>query len=182
MSSEKTSLRKKYILVRQNIPEIKKIQYDNQIIDNLDNLLPAQKKVAIFNAKIHEINLNNLINLRPDIKFLFPRITHNKILDFHLIRNTHDFIYNKIYKLYEPDPTCFRFVPDIIICPMLSFDKYKHRLGYGGGYYDNTIAHLKQQYNLKTMGVAYEIQACKKLPNLDHDIVLDNIVTETTCY
>ena len=178
MIAEKTLLRQKYALTRRNISEIEKIKYDNQIIENLSKLLTKGQKVAIFNPKIHEINLMNLMNFRNDITFLFPRIANNKILDFCLTKNSYDFIYNKIFKLYEPDPTCLTFIPDIIICPLLSFDKNKHRLGYGGGYYDRTIEKLRKRYKITTIGVAYNIQQHQKLPNLDHDIALDNIVTE----
>ena len=178
MLTEKNLLRKKYISIRENIPEIIKIQYDNQITEHLAKLLAKGQKVAIFNPKIHEINLMNLMNFRNDITYLFPRIANNKILDFCLIKNSYDFIYNKIFKLYEPDPTCLTFIPNIIICPLLSFDKNKHRLGYGGGYYDRTVAKLRKEYQITTIGVAYNVQQHKKLPNLDHDIALDNIVTE----
>jgi len=68
--------------------------------------------------------------------------------------------------------------PDLILCPMLSFDIRGHRLGYGGGFYDRTIAQLKKKV-LYTLGCAYSEQvSTKNLPVGKYDKPLDAVATE----
>lgn len=68
--------------------------------------------------------------------------------------------------------------PDIIIVPLLAFDRKGHRLGYGGGYYDATLKSLRIKKNVVSVGWAYAQQAVLfNLPAEDHDEVLDYVIT-----
>jgi 5-formyltetrahydrofolate cyclo-ligase len=69
--------------------------------------------------------------------------------------------------------------PDIILTPLLAFDRHGHRLGYGGGHYDRTFARLE---GAQKVGFAYDMQRRKKLPALEHDVKLDMVVTEKKVY
>lgn len=70
-------------------------------------------------------------------------------------------------------------VPNVVWAPMLAFDRAGYRLGYGGGYYDATIAHLrKKNPYLLAIGVAFAFQEVEALPREPHDAKLDMIVTE----
>ena len=76
--------------------------------------------------------------------------------------------------------------PQIMIVPMLMFDREFFRLGYGGGYYDKTIIKLKKHFQKQnfffiTVGLAYSAQEINKLPREKHDMNLDYIVTEKEC-
>jgi len=66
--------------------------------------------------------------------------------------------------------------PDIIILPLLGFDKHGTRLGYGGGYYDRTLAALPKRPRL--IGFAFALQELDLIPRGAHDVPLDAIVTE----
>ena len=68
--------------------------------------------------------------------------------------------------------------PDLILVPMLAFDARGHRLGYGGGFYDRTIAALRARRPLVALGLAYAGQELPEVPDGDHDMRLDGIVTE----
>ena len=83
----------------------------------------------------------------------------------------------------EPLKTQISILPQILVVPMLSFDKELYRLGYGGGYYDKTINFLKKYFKKErkffiTIGLAYSIQEEKKIPKEKHDMKLDYIITE----
>ena len=74
-------------------------------------------------------------------------------------------------------------LPQILVVPMLSFDRELYRLGYGGGYYDKSINILKKHFQNEkiffiTIGLAYSIQEEKKIPREKHDMRLDYIITE----
>ena len=66
--------------------------------------------------------------------------------------------------------------PDIIIVPLLGFDKRGTRLGYGGGYYDRTFDKLSKRPRL--VGIAFAAQELDEIPRDAHDIPLDIIITE----
>lgn len=69
--------------------------------------------------------------------------------------------------------------PDLLLIPLLAFDGRGHRLGYGKGYYDRTIAHLKQAGRpLRAVGLAYDGQRVATLPADRHDQPLDAVLTE----
>jgi 5-formyltetrahydrofolate cyclo-ligase len=69
--------------------------------------------------------------------------------------------------------------PDILLCPLLSYDLDGYRLGYGGGFYDRTIKQLKNSETTISIGCCYSEQLFDgKLPREKHDMPLDGIVTE----
>lgn len=69
-------------------------------------------------------------------------------------------------------------VPDVLIVPLLAFDREGWRLGYGGGFYDRTIECLRMDRKILTVGIAGSIQGFTALPHDDHDQQLDAVVTE----
>ena len=84
---------------------------------------------------------------------------------------------------YEPSLRNETVLPQIIIVPMLMFDRKLNRLGYGGGYYDKSIFSLKQYFHRQkksffAIGLAYSEQETKNIPYESHDQKLDFIVTE----
>jgi 5-formyltetrahydrofolate cyclo-ligase len=69
--------------------------------------------------------------------------------------------------------------PNWLIIPLLAFDRAGGRLGYGGGYYDRTLALLgRNNPNLIGIGVAYAAQEIAQVPTGPHDIRLPAIATE----
>ena len=68
--------------------------------------------------------------------------------------------------------------PKLVLVPLLGFDPAGHRLGYGGGYYDRTLAALRGQGPVLAVGMAYELQALDSALAQDHDAMLDWIVSE----
>jgi 5-formyltetrahydrofolate cyclo-ligase len=97
------------------------------------------------------------------------------------------FIKEKLQKsylgTYEPLRTNKTIFPQVIIVPMLMFDRKLNRLGYGAGYYDKSILNLKRYFNKKqknfiTIGLAYSEQETRSIPYESHDQKLDFIVTE----
>ncbi len=70
-------------------------------------------------------------------------------------------------------------IPEIVLVPLLAFDRKGYRLGYGGGFYDRTIA-LFQEKNRKCafIGFAYAAQQVKEVPIGEFDLPLQAIMTE----
>lgn len=83
------------------------------------------------------------------------------------------------YGISVPVPDAEELVPDLVLVPMLAFDREGHRLGYGGGYYDRTIAGLRERGDVLAVGLAFSGQVRDDLPVGPHDMHLDWIVTES---
>jgi len=82
------------------------------------------------------------------------------------------------YGVMQPAPKQKWVKPNIIIVPLLAFDRHGYRLGYGGGYYDATLAALRKKKNVVAVGVGYSQQAVIfNLPREDHDQRMDWIIT-----
>ena len=67
-------------------------------------------------------------------------------------------------------------IPDVVISPLVGFDAGCFRLGYGGGFYDRTLASLKRRP--RVIGVGYEMARMATIHPQTHDIAMDVIVTE----
>ncbi len=79
----------------------------------------------------------------------------------------------------EPLRTAALVTPDIVLLPLLAYGRDGHRLGYGGGFYDRTLASLRKQGEIFACGVAYSGQEVPTLPTDRFDEKLDGVLTET---
>ncbi|SAL77880.1 5-formyltetrahydrofolate cyclo-ligase [Caballeronia peredens] len=73
-------------------------------------------------------------------------------------------------------------VPELLLIPCVGFDSARYRLGYGGGYYDRTLAAWPGAARPATIGIAFEAGKCGALPREAHDMPLDAVVTESAVY
>jgi 5-formyltetrahydrofolate cyclo-ligase len=80
--------------------------------------------------------------------------------------------------ILEPSPAMAELIPDIMLVPCAAFDRLGHRIGYGAGHYDFTLAHLRKAKPITTVGVAFAAQEIKAVPALAHDVALDYVLTE----
>ena len=77
-----------------------------------------------------------------------------------------------------PPKTEENLTPDILLVPMIGFDENCNRLGYGGGYYDRTLAKLRTTKEITVIGIVYNVQKTDKFKIESHDQEMDFIVTE----
>ncbi|HWK94008.1 MAG TPA: 5-formyltetrahydrofolate cyclo-ligase [Pseudolabrys sp.] len=78
----------------------------------------------------------------------------------------------------EPMPEAPEVKPDILLVPLVCFDRGGQRIGYGAGYYDRTIANLRAIKPIKTIGIAFAMQEIPQVPATEHDQRLDFVLTE----
>ena len=77
-----------------------------------------------------------------------------------------------------PLETAPELLPDVLLVPMLAFDRKGYRLGYGGGFYDRTLEKLRELKKVVAIGVAYHAQMVEEVPVGIHDAPLDWVMTE----
>ena len=83
-----------------------------------------------------------------------------------------------VWGIREPKPEAPEVFPDILIVPLLAFDRAGHRIGYGAGYYDMTIARLRGMKPVIALGIAYAAQEIAAVPATPRDSPLDLVLTE----
>ncbi len=76
------------------------------------------------------------------------------------------------------DPDAPEVDPDILLVPLLAFDRAGYRIGYGAGYYDMTIARLRSLKTITAVGIAFAAQEVPEIPKTPHDERLDLVLTE----
>jgi 5-formyltetrahydrofolate cyclo-ligase len=81
--------------------------------------------------------------------------------------------------LREPVADAPEIFPDILLVPLAAFDRAGHRIGYGAGYYDMTIARLRALRPVTAIGVAYAMQEAPEVPADERDARLDLVLTES---
>ena len=112
---------------------------------------------------------------------LLPVIDKNNRMNFFSWKKN-DVLFVNEFGILEPTKTIVK-IPDIILVPILAFDKNKYRLGYGKGFYDRYLnKYLKQFKNILTVGVAFSFQRHHKLPINHNDFKLNFIITEKGIY
>jgi 5-formyltetrahydrofolate cyclo-ligase len=80
--------------------------------------------------------------------------------------------------ILEPSPAASELVPDIMLVPLAAFDRAGHRIGYGAGHYDYTLAHLRKAKAIVAIGLAFAAQEVDAVPALPHDVALDYVLTD----
>jgi 5-formyltetrahydrofolate cyclo-ligase len=81
------------------------------------------------------------------------------------------------FRIPEPAADSLVVRPTVVLAPLLAFDAAGHRLGYGRGYYDRTIAQLRSIGAVAAIGLAFEEQEVSKVPAEQHDERLDWILS-----
>jgi 5-formyltetrahydrofolate cyclo-ligase len=83
-----------------------------------------------------------------------------------------------VWGIREPLPEAPEVDPDILLVPMLAFDRAGQRIGYGAGYYDMSILRLRSVKSVLAVGIAFAAQEIPHVPATPRDAPLDLVLTE----
>ena len=83
-----------------------------------------------------------------------------------------------VWGIRQPTADAPEVMPDIVLTPLTAFDRCGHRVGYGAGYYDMTIAKLRALKSIIAIGLAFAVQEVAEVPNTPRDARLDLVLTE----
>lgn len=172
-SEQKRQLRQKMSLLRKSLPSL-------QLAPSLSNkILPfqASRIVAGYWPMAQEIDVRPLLfsALEQGKKCVLPVVVRqNAPLVFRQWQSG-DALEEGLHRTVHPFADQPVLQPDLIFVPLLAFDQMGGRLGFGGGYYDRTMATLESV----RVGVAYDEQEVDRVPMDSFDQRLDWIVTPT---
>ena len=181
---QKNILRKKYFNLRKK----KYYEIDKEFFSPLlsfikSNFIKKNLKLALYYPTSFEINVLKLLENQymNNKNILLPVIEENNRMNFFSWKKNQVLLVNK-FGILEPQKTKFK-IPNLILLPILAFDRNKYRLGYGKGFYDRYLnKYLKKINNILTVGVAFSFQKHHKLPINKNDVKLDYILTEKGFY
>lgn len=166
-----TSLRKKNFNENLKINSLKLIKFlrDNKLKTKIvGGYYP-------YNHEIDDLEVLNLFSKNKKITSL-PIIKKNNQMDFYEWSKDNPLKINK-YGIIEP-LSQKKVYPDILLVPLLAFDKQFNRLGYGGGFYDRYIEKIENKKKVFKIGFSFSFQELKEVPVNNYDKKLDLIITE----
>ena len=175
---KKSEIRKKILNIR------KRRNFKNLIID-FRNIIRIIKKEKIRGKIIggyypynYEIDVLKILEKLEKLNYLIalPKIKKNFQMDFFRWSVKDPLSINK-YGIPEPVSSKSDY-PDVLLVPIVAYDKNLFRIGYGGGFYDRYINKINRRKKITTIGLAYSFQEVKKISLNKYDVKLDFIVTE----
>ena len=173
----KSQIRKKILKIRKQ-KKIKKFNF------NFDLILNFFKKKKVLGKIIggyypynYEIDILQILKKFEKKKFIItlPKIKKNSQMNFFEWSTNDPLVINK-FGIPEPISGMVKY-PDVLLVPIVAFDKNFNRIGYGGGFYDRYIKRIKKKYKIITIGLAYSFQKIKSVPVKSYDAKLDFIIT-----
>ena len=173
--NNKNSIRKKMKILRRKNYSLDENAPWKAAKNFFFNIKENIKSIGLYWPMLYELDTRPLIKLllEKKIDIYLPVISANKLKFFQWKLN--DFLtYNKL-KFYEPKQTSAQKKPDLILVPMIAFDKKGYRLGYGKGFYDKFFEKNK---NLFYLGYGYEFQEVNYLPSEHFDMRFNTIITD----
>ena len=181
MKYDKNYLRKKFLLQRKKKHfQTKKINFN--LIFRLIKRNFYKKKIIIagYYPLNYEVNILNFLEEASKNKFkiVLPVIKSSNKMSFKswIFKEP---LYVSKFGILEPHNLGKEIIPDLIMVPLVAFDRKLNRIGYGKGYYDRSLKKISNTKKNKIfLGVAYSFQKCKKIPVNNHDFKLDYVFTE----
>ena len=173
----KSEYRKKIIKIREKSNK-KNIKINfNKILNLFKEEKIMKKKIGGYfpvNFEVDDLEILKKFE-QNNFKISLPVVKKNFTMDFYKW-NFYEPL--KINKYGIPEPVTKNLVfPDILLIPLVAFDKKLNRLGYGGGYYDRLIEKLSKKKKIIKIGLALSVQRINKVPINKYDQKLDYIVT-----
>lgn len=177
-SLTKKEIRNSILQLRREIPFSIRKAADTAITEKIVNTpeFTNAKTIFVYMDFNQEVATDEIIKVALEQGKIVgaPRISGGQ-MNFFVIEGESD-LEPCLYGMMEPGTKCpLVSLADLIIVPGIAFDKNKHRIGYGGGYYDKFLA---KHPKVPTIAVAYEMQILKAVPYEKTDISPDVIFTE----
>ena len=175
---KKSEIRKKILKLRKE-NYLRDLKIDFKSVVNLLRKIKNKKKIiGGYYSYNYEANIMPILEKFEKIKYVIslPKISKNHSMNFFTWSINSPLSINK-YGI--PEPVTNKIVyPDILLVPLVAYDKNCNRIGYGGGFYDRYIKKIKKIKKILTIGIAFSYQRVEKIPIEKNDIKLDFIITE----
>ena len=174
----KSQIRKKILKIRKK-NSFKNLRIDSKKIFKILKKKNIKGKILggyySFNYEVDVLRILEDFE-KYNYNIVLPKIKKNFKMDFFDWSCNEPLFVNE-YGIPEPISNKIKF-PDILLVPVVAYDKNLNRVGYGGGFYDRYIKAIKKYKKVITIGLAYSFQKVNKIPVNENDMKLDIIITE----
>jgi 5-formyltetrahydrofolate cyclo-ligase len=182
ITREKQVLRKEMQAKRSRLPQIAMAQAADSVARHFADhpILAFMPSFAGYMAMRGELDMRGIFDNMARFKkeMALPRLTEQKRMHFRRWQPG-DALTTHAFGMQEPAATAPAISPALVLVPLLAFDARGNRLGYGGGYYDATMAMMRRfETPPLFIGVGYTMQELERVPTNDGDQRLDGILTE----
>jgi 5-formyltetrahydrofolate cyclo-ligase len=176
---EKQVIRQQVIEQCNQLSGLDRVNKEHLTFINIMPLLNQVKSVMLYHAHGYELNPKRIVTYcNSNHKQIFQPVAYktNKEMKIAKYCENNTSIFSALD--CEIDDSIQWYNIELIILPLVAVDKYGNRLGKGGGYYDRTLANLKQRNNI-LCGIGFSCQLMQEqLPNEDFDIKIDYFVSD----
>jgi len=185
--STKEELRDRARVVRSRLTPYESRTFSRSICEVLSRGLNGERTVMVYVPKPPEVDTMPLIRhlLQQGVRVVVPIIEREtRTLRLSCLEDPDNLVIST-FSVPEPIgkeiPVCGEDL-EVVIVPLLAFDRAGHRLGYGAGYYDRFLSLYPRA---KKIFAAFSCQEIRSVPADDNDVAMDMIVTERetiTCH
>tara|TARA_B100001559_G_scaffold98583_1_gene82472 strand:+ start:558 stop:1118 length:561 start_codon:yes stop_codon:yes gene_type:complete len=180
--AQKKIIRKDFLIKREKLKENFTSKNKNKLISNLDKFSNNINYLSIagYYPIGSEIDCLEILEIfqKKGISTGLPFVKDDKCIEFREWRKQ-DILIEGAFNIPAPKKRSI-IIPDLIIIPLVSFDKMGFRLGYGSGIYDRSLPNFPKS---KKIGLAFSGQLNKRgLPVSEFDYKLDEVVTEKNIF
>ena len=180
MTFSKSAITNKFLLKRKkNFKKIKNFSFEKIFFLIKKNFKKKKLFIGCYFPSNFEVNILNFIlqSKRKNFQFGLPVISKGNKMNFKHWSASESLYLNK-FGIPEPNFKNKIIKPDIILVPLVSFDKKLNRIGYGKGYFDRALKELSKEKKIFTIGIAFSFQECSLIPFENHDYKLDCVLTD----
>ncbi len=180
MQVDKSLLRIKFTKKRKKLYSKKTLFSFNKIFFLIKKNFPKKKpSIAGYYPSNFEVNILDFLSQanKKNFKVGLPVIKKDYKIDFKYWISNEPLYVNR-YGILEPKKQNITFKPDIILVPLIAFDRNLNRIGYGKGYYDRALKQISDKKKILTIGIAFSFQEASIIPTNQYDYNLDCILTD----
>ena len=179
MQIKKSLLRLRFINKRRKLYSKKFFfSFDKIFFLIKKNFSTKKPSIAGYYPSDFEVNVLDFLSQanKKNFKIALPVIKKNYKMVFKYWLPSEPLYVNN-YGILEPKKQNITLKPDVILVPLVAFDRNLNRIGYGKGYYDRALRQLSVKKKILTIGIAFSFQECSFIPKNRYDYNLDCILT-----
>lgn len=174
---DKKEIRKQMLKLRASLSNDYIQLATNQIRKKLqsDTIFQKAHTIGIYASYNNEVDILTWIEPYLSLKQICFPVVKDKTMEFYQVDSLSE-LEKGTFGILEPttNKKVMKQDIDLLIIPIVAFDKTNHRIGYGGGYYDRYLI----GYKGKTIGLAYQLQEVDSIFYESFDLPLDKIITD----
>jgi len=179
--NDKKELRKEMKARRGEVEHEQALEAAKGVIEQIKPFLAQKKRwqIALYHPLHSELDALPLARFLSEqrVRLSLPVIMSRDEPMIFRPWQIEELLVSAVHKIKVPPNKGLSATPELIIVPLLAFDKNGYRLGYGGGYYDRTLAQIRGERRVIAMGLAYDFQEVNAIPAESYDQHLDMLLT-----